>query len=268
MLHGSYRVKTPSAMLFMSLSTSVATILIHISSHLWPVNLFTGCSLPPWSSSFNLQIPQAADGFVCLDIVSSGVTVLPTIPPALCSRLSASSKPLYRERHINFLVLSPTAPWTPDSTCWSDKPDRPWAGIAFPPICLRWETWPTLEVAASSPALLSRSLPLAAFLCFSQLPCHSSGIIFTFVGSYLPCRRVGTSSSPEHTQPAWSAALSLSSPSGSLPRHHSHFSCCKITTTANSPFTQILLPVQPSLSFFAPWFFFFNGRDWLYWFFW
>lgn len=104
-------------MLFMSLSTSVATVLIHnISSHLWPVNLYTGCSLPPWSSSSNLQIPQAVAGFVCLDIVRSGVTVLPTIPPALCSRLSASSKPLYRERHINFLVLSLAAPWTPDST--------------------------------------------------------------------------------------------------------------------------------------------------------
>ena len=127
-------------------------------------------------------------------------------------------KPLYCECHINFLVLLPAAPWPPDSTLLIWQAWQSLSGYCFSShLSLCWEIWPTLEVAPSSPALLSRSLPLAAFLCFSQLRCHSSGIIFAFVGSYLPCRRVGTSSSPGHTQPAWSAALSLSSPSGSFP---------------------------------------------------
>ena len=135
------------------------------------------------------------------------------------------------------------------------------------PLSLCWDVWPTWEVAPSPAALLSRSLPLAALFCFRQPGCHSSGTMFAFVGSYPPCQRVGSSSPPGHTQPAWSAAPSLPSPSGSPPAPFSFLllrnnCCCKLSFYPDSP-PSSAISLSPCCHDF-----FFNGRDWLYWFSW
>ena len=87
------RVWTPSATPLLSLSTSVAPVLVHsVGSRLWPSDFVAGFSLPPWPSSSSLQIAQAAAGFTSGRCWAWGLCAAWS-SPSVWSRLSASSSP-------------------------------------------------------------------------------------------------------------------------------------------------------------------------------
>ena len=103
------RVWMPSATPLLSLSTSVAPVLVHsVGSRLWPADFVAGFSLPPWPSSSSLQIPQAAAGFTSGRCWAWGRCAAWSSPSVWSPTLSLF-EPLYSGCRVNFLVLSPAA---------------------------------------------------------------------------------------------------------------------------------------------------------------